>query len=165
MRYPRKVADFVITLPASEWASCAIGLAGAIGSRNATEGVVVVVDIPEQDLAVVSSGSQDASLKGRPFDAVERTAVAAKFQQGLSRMAHVQNANNVGVLRKRSQQVSVVRRRRQSQQRRRVRHGLLGQGRTDPTAIGICEIGLAKARGDSVIHTTYLGHPCPWARI
>jgi hypothetical protein len=71
---------------------------------------MLVDEIPDQYEAVVTSRGKDATSVWRPFDAVQGGGVALELEKGLSRLPHVKNTNDIGVLRECGQEVGIVRR-------------------------------------------------------
>lgn len=69
---------------------------------------MLVNEIPNQDEAVVTSRGEDTASVGRPFDTVQGGGVALELEEGLSRLAHVEHADDVGVLGECGQEMSVV---------------------------------------------------------
>jgi hypothetical protein len=49
--------------------------------------------VPDEDETVVAARGEHAAAVGAPFDRVDRGAVAAEFEQGLARLAHVEDAD------------------------------------------------------------------------
>jgi hypothetical protein len=73
-------------------------------------GVVLVNKIPDQDEAVITSRGEDTTPVGRPFDTVQGGGVTLELQKCLSRLPHVEHADDVGVLGESGQEMSIVRR-------------------------------------------------------
>jgi hypothetical protein len=60
---------------------------------------MLVNEIPDQYETIVTSRGKDAASVWRPFDAVQGGGVALKLEKGLSRLPHVKDTNDVGILR------------------------------------------------------------------
>lgn len=132
---PSEIADLVVALPAGHGREVLVSGARAVVGGRVAGGAVHKV--PNQHGAIIGSRSQSASSRGRPLDTVDRSAVPTELEQGLARLSHIQDSDDVGVLRKRGKQVRVVRRGRQPHQRRCICHRLLRQGRAYPATVGI----------------------------
>jgi hypothetical protein len=65
--------------------------------------------VPNEYTAVVSAGSKYTALRIGPLDAVDRGTVAFEFQEGLTWLAHVEDADGGGVRREGGEEVRIVR--------------------------------------------------------
>lgn len=80
--------------------------------------VAGVQQVPHENQSVVGAGGEHASPAWRPFDGVDGGGVAAKFEERLAGLTHVENADDVGVGGKSGEKMGVVRRCRETKKRR-----------------------------------------------
>lgn len=111
LRRPADIAHLIITHPARNRRSLA--------RRRRTRDLLPVrpihsaqtpltQQIPDQNQGVVSTGGQCSSSRGGPFYAVDGCAVAFEFEEGLTRLPDVEDADAVAVLGEGGEEVGVV---------------------------------------------------------
>lgn len=120
IRDPSQVSNFVVALPACNRALDLGGLGCAVHGRSE-----LAREVPQKYLAVVATRGKCSSPVRRPLNAAQRPAVASELGEGMSRLPHIQDSDDIRILSKGGQDVGIMRRCRDAKEWWRVRHRLL----------------------------------------